>query len=133
MGWEHKLKAEIQEVVELKMLDGAEEKLGGFIDNTVDYSPTLGDSKAGYATGEFLNNWKIGLSVQSGYTTEPNPNNSERKDELRKQLAEVIKEFSLSKSIYLYNNSPYAFRVEYLGWGKTSAYAPVARAVSEFD
>ena len=132
MGWEQKLLGELHDIL-LVQKEKAGEKISGFLDNTVDYSPTEGDSKAGYATGEFLNNWKVDNVVTSGYTKTPNPSRSERKQELRKELDEALKTFSEDKSIYLFNNSPYAFKVEYLGWGKTSAYAPLVRAISEFD
>ena len=131
MSWDSLLKSKFHAVLEAQQSNAAE-VISKSTGKHIDYSPTEGDSKAGYATGEFLNNWRIGETIFAEYTREPEPSRDKKKALLSEELQRILDNMKKDGSIYLYNNSPYALRIEYLGWGKTSAYAPVARAAAEF-
>lgn len=81
-----------------------------------------------YSTGEFVNNWKIGSSTTSDYTTAPATSKEAKITEL---LGEVNGWFKNNKTLFIYNSGPYVAQVEYLGWKYSDEYAPIRRTTDE--
>ncbi len=99
--------------------------------NVVEYSPTEGDSKGGYATGEFLSNWQIDNELNGNVSAVPQPSKDAQISEMLGDL-NTVWNVTKDTDIYIFNNSPYSKSVEYgTGWPVTEGYYPRARAVAD--
>lgn len=88
----------------------------------------VGVPKARFSKGEFINSWMAGSNSFSSATTSVF---SDTGVDSKAQVVELKNSNTfLGKDGYvtLSNNVSYAETVEYLGWNKTPAYAPVAKA-----
>lgn len=114
-----------------KKAEEAQELIAKTAVNVVSYSPTEGDSKGGYATGEFLANWQIDDNLNGNVTTVAQPSKELQIAQMVSDLKRVW-DVKKDKNIYVFNNSPYSKSVEYgVGWPVTEGYYPRARAVAE--
>lgn len=98
------------------------------IESTVSNSPHFSDG-APYSKGEFVNNWKIDASGDVPATRMTIGSIPLKIMQLKATVApsDVIN----NRRLKLYNNVDYARNVEYIGWPRTSAYAPVHKALFE--
>lgn len=98
------------------------------IESAVSNSPHFTET-APYSKGEFVNNWKIDARGDVPATRMTTGSIPLKIMQLKATVtpSDVIN----NKSLKLYNNVDYAAKVEYLGWPRTSAYAPVHKALFE--
>ena len=81
-----------------------------------------------YSTGEFVNHWKVGSSVEPSFTNAPIASKEAKIAELHSKIDGWFKN---NKSLYIWNSGPYVEQVEYLGWKYADDYAPILRTVQE--
>ena len=98
------------------------------VETTVSHSPHFTDG-APYSKGEFVNNWKI--DTHGGVPPTPTTIGSIPVKIMQLKGLVTRSDVTNNKSLKLYNNVSYAKQVEYLGWPRTSAYAPVHKALFE--
>lgn len=111
--------------------DEAEDMAAEAIKSVIQKSPhpTGADGRPSpYSTGEFVNNWSVGLDTSSDYTTTPIASKEAKISEL---LAKIKGHFITNNHLYIYNTGPYVAQVEYLGWKYSNEYAPIRRTVDE--
>lgn len=88
---------------------------------TVNFSPTQPAAK--YSTGYFMHNWLLSSngakSLSTGVATKQS-----KKAEIDSFLQKDY--FKNNRHLYMTNITPYADKIEYMGWQVTGPYKPVA-------
>ena len=95
-----------------------------FVD-VVEFSPSP-EMGSRYSTGRFIANWMIG-AVPVNRTINSTSTLSNKIQMVRAEVTDS--HFLQYDTIYLLNSLDYAHNVEFDGWNRTGAYAPVAQAV----
>lgn len=76
-------------------------------------------------TGRFLANWQIGKD-NSSFSTLGTSNYTVKLEDVNASIPDNY--FANNTQAYIVNNVSYNWQVEYEGWKRTSAYAPVITA-----
>lgn len=89
---------------------------------------TMVIDRSPYLTGRFIANWHVG-PTDVNYSTMSTMNWDAKIAEIN---ATITADYFLKyDQVYLVNNLSYTTNVEYTGWAKTIAYAPVAKTLSK--
>lgn len=88
---------------------------------TVNFSPTQPAAK--YSTGYFMHNWLLSSNGTKGLSAGTATKQS-KKTEIDSFLQKDY--FKNNRHLYMTNTTPYADKIEYMGWQVTGPYKPVA-------
>jgi len=81
-----------------------------------------------YLTGRFIGSWIVG-PTDANYSSTVKMTWDEKIAEIRNTIPDDY--FLKHDKVYLVNNLSYTSNVEYTGWAKTIAYAPVAKTLTK--
>jgi len=89
---------------------------------------TMVVDRSPYSSGKFIANWHVG-PTDVNYSTMSTMNWDAKIAEIN---ATITADYFLKYDrVYLVNNLSYTSNVEYTGWAKTIAYAPVAKTLTK--